>query len=105
MGRVFAVYDSNKLDLIRVWTRSWEARGWEPRLLTPREVKLHSIDKLIREKGGGFLYELSVVNFSWDCGTSPAPRCIARYGKRGWESAKLVKFESEQQVLDCGRAI
>jgi len=104
MGRVFAVYDSSKLDLIRVWARSWEARGWEPRLLSPREVKSQSVEKLVKEKGGGFLYDLDVVNFSWSCGSTP-PKGIARHGKRGWESAKLVRFESEQQVLDCGRAI
>jgi hypothetical protein len=101
MSQVFAFYIEAQLDLIRPWARSWESHGFIPRLLTHRDS---NSEKAIREKGGGFLYSLSVINFGWKRGTKP-PSKVFQYGSRGWETAQLVEFETEEQVLSCGRTI
>lgn len=76
--------------LFRVFNRSWSARGWEVRIGT--RTGLDDIDTRV-----------NVINFSYRPG-DPRPRAV-KYGKPGWETAALVIFQTEDQVLNCGRPI
>ena len=63
--KAFAVFSEGKAGLIRVWAQSWEARGWRPQLLTSRELEEHgSARKAAKNRGGGLLTDLCVINFS-----------------------------------------
>jgi hypothetical protein len=99
--KVFADYEESEAPLLRVWVRSWTARGWEPRLLSYPPTRFHP-----QMKPGTFLKVLPrVINFSFRPSRKGLPRVIG-YGKRGWKTAALVRFPAgttEDQVLTCGR--
>lgn len=106
--RVFAVYSGSKAALVRVWAKSWEARGWVPQLLSEREVRQHGNPRRASvARGGGHLTDLCWINFS----LTPrrrAQRTVKKFSRPGWESADLVRFPAtatEQQVRECGRAL
>ena len=108
---VFIVYDEAHIDRLRIWARSWRANGWTPRILTRRDLgdkpTARKVEQIIKAKGGGFLQSDSVINFSYVRGKSrPSP--VRTYGKRGWETADLVRFPSdatEDLILNCGRKL
>lgn len=106
--KVFAEYSSGKAGLIRVWAQSWEAAGWEPQLLSEREVLDAGSARLAaKARGGGLLVDICTINFGLRF-RSPASRRAVVFGKRGWADANLVKFPAdftEQQVWDCGRKL
>ena len=76
---------------MRVWVRSWEARGWQV---------------CIKEKGRAPCKNVSirVINFSFRPGQR-WPKRIVRYRFPGWQKAPLVRFASEDEVLSCGRPL
>lgn len=100
--KVFALFSPDKAALVRVWARSWAARGWRPQVLTEREVReAGSPRKAARARGGGVLTDLQVINFGYRRGGKKARKT---HGKPGWESADLVVFPAsftEQDVRDA----
>lgn len=108
MPFVFAPYQSAAVGLARVWSESWAARGWDPKLISAREIKEFATkERAARRRGGGRMSDLRVINFSF-----PAPgrrrAKITNYGRRGWEDAALVRFPasaSEVEVRGCGRCL
>lgn len=93
MQNVFLVYNRNHLEALRKVSSSWEKHGWNVRLYLPRT---HQRPKR------AILMDCRVVNF----GLRPGQRrLISTYGKKGWQSAKLVKFPSGKldEILTCGR--
>jgi hypothetical protein len=106
--RVFATFSAPKAGLVRVWAHSWASRGWSPKLIAEREVReFGTARRAARSRGGGFMSDLRVINFS----CTPRKRNKRRtvlVGRPGWETADLVKFPvsaTEQEVRDCGRPL
>jgi len=105
--RVFAKYSGDLVSLVRIWSRSWESRGWEPRLLSAKEIEeAGSVKRAIEARGGGRLTHLLVINFSHDPdGDSRGP---VRIGRRRWKTAGLVRFPggtTEADIIGCGREL
>jgi hypothetical protein len=106
--KLFAEYSERKVGLVRVWMKSWTARGWEPQLLSRKEVlEAGNPQKAARARGGGAVGDASVINYGYRARKGAAPR-VKQFGKPGWESADLVRFPAgatESQVLECGRCL
>lgn len=99
--KVFTLFDPATAGLLRVWARSWANRGWTPRLLTARDVKRHTPQE-VAEKRRGVFVPPGVINFHFKKNPMPFTRA---FKETGWEGAALVKFETEDEVLNCGRPI
>jgi len=81
--------------LVGIWSRSWRVFGWTPRLTSVRDIG--------KPKIRGLQSDCRVINFGLRRGRA---RAIG-YGKRGWKSAKLVRFPAnatESFILSCGRS-
>ena len=107
MRRVFAVFESSKVALVRVWIDSWAARGWSPQLISPREIEeAGSVPQALRRRArGGAVTDLLAINFS---GRPRDSLRAVRLGRRGWQSAPVVRFPagtSEADVFSCGRKL
>lgn len=106
--KVFAVFSERKAGLIKVWSRSWEAHGWTPQLISSKELAvMGSVRAAARARGGGLLADLQVINFDYPSRKRPRRRILA-YGCPGWEKARLVQFPSEateEDVQKCGRPL
>jgi hypothetical protein len=106
--KVFAAFSLPKAGLVRVWMQSWEARGWQPRLVSEREVREYvTVRRAIKARGGGHLTDLRVINFSCTP-RGRAHRKLSKFGRPGWELADLVGFpedSTEQSIRDCGRPV
>jgi hypothetical protein len=94
---VFTHWKGSNPTLLRVWARSWESRGWKPRLLTTRNP---------RPPAGAFVVPCSAINFSRRPKRGPLP--VSVFGEPGWDSAPVVLFpadSTEDAVLNCGRPL
>ena len=104
---VFAIFSEPKAALASLWIRSWEARGWAARILSAREVQeAGSVRKAVvrRNRASFLISDLQVINFSLPAKRGPAFRAIW-FGKRGWKTARLVRFSSVGEVYACGRPL
>jgi hypothetical protein len=102
--QVFTLYQPKTAGMLRLWALSWERRGWKTRLLTDRELKkFGSIKRAMRGRKRAIFVPPSAINF----GFSPGKRLpkISRFPARGWESAPVVQFKREYDILNCGRYI
>ena len=104
--------------IIRLWERSWRARGWEPRILTPRTAQdifdfKDELEALLRFgpcrlERVGLLVAFNVVNFGLKPkGVGKIINC-SEWLADGWKTAALVRFTDfpiYENILDCGRAI
>jgi hypothetical protein len=108
--QIFAVFSSAEAHLVRLWVDSWHARGWEPQLISAKEIEEHgSAKEAARQRGGpkAALVSLGVLNFNCPV-TAARPLRPVRYGKRGWRSAGLVRFHAdmtEDRLAGCGRTL
>jgi hypothetical protein len=63
--KVFAPYIPELSHLVRLWSRSWEAQGWTPQLISEREVYVAgSIRRALRKRKGRILVSLATINLS-----------------------------------------
>lgn len=104
--RVFASYSERSAPLIRVWAESWALRGWNPKIISAKELdEVGPLKVSAKARGGGLLSDVLVINFGFPVRGRRACRAI-RYGGRGWLQAPLVRFPagtSEDTVRNCGR--
>ena len=92
---VFLRYNRRHLEALRLVCESWEACGWKVRIHLPVTHKTPKRAVMVDSR---------VVNF----GCRPGQRRkIAVYGRKGWQSARLVKFPSGKldDILTCGRNV
>ena len=104
---VFAAFSESKAELVSLWIRSWEARGWKARILSIREIEeAGDLGKAVwkRLPRGGRIVDLRTINFSLPAKKDQNLRAI-RFGKRGWKTAGLVRFSSVGEVYACGRPL
>jgi hypothetical protein len=89
---VFLVYNRRHLETLRMVAQSWTRHGWDVRLRMPRT----------RVRKRAVLMDARVVNFGLRPGQ---PRKISTFGKKGWQTARLVRFPSGKldDILTCGR--
>ena len=103
--KVFAAYSREKVGIVRVWAESWAARGWSPRLISPKEIReFGSPRKAAEARGGGILTDLLTINFAG----RRHPLKSRRFGRPGWEDAPLVRFTpgtDESSIRECGRCL
>lgn len=123
---VYTYWDSSghapkhQAELIRLWCKSWEARGWTPRILTVRNAQKHPRFKqahpddycylafeLVRGKS-----KMLVPSYEINFGYTPRDwntrsRNISFFPSQGWEEASCVLFENcaPEVILNCGRKI
>lgn len=112
----------NQTEMLRIWVRSWKARGWRPRILTIRNaakhpdfVRLkdhwHELPRLAQESAKAtHFFEASVINFSFRPKRVRAVKefHVKRYLSDGWEQSALVEFENCHDVSlieHCGRPL
>lgn len=128
MANVYCYFDASEhadpaqAALLRVWVRSWKARGWKPRILTVRNAAKHAdyalfkgdnceLPRLAQEAvRAKWLCPLNEINFSF----TPAkfkklglPR-QCRFGNPGWKEASVVNFPcvSDLDIIEkCGRPL
>jgi len=122
--KVFIVYDlagpARQAELIRLFERSWGARGWRVLLLTKWQARKHPdfvetmpveewkwLALYIRTRGrGGLVMSSSMMNFSARNGKE-AER-IAQFSYEGWETSPVVNFPNNfgmDEILTCGRSL
>ena len=110
MKQIFAVFTTAEAHLVRLWVDSWTARGWQPQVISAKEVgEFGSAKEAARRRGGpkASLVSLCVLNFNCPV-TAARPLRPVRYGKRGWLSAGLVRFPddmTEDRLAGCGRTL
>ena len=106
--KVFAVFAESLAGVVKIWSRSWAARGWTPQLISHKEIEAHGSPRAAaKARGGGFLSHLFVINFSYPARRRPRVRTV-KQGAPGWTEAPLVRFPpgvTEQDIRDCGRAL
>ena len=106
--KVFAVFAEPLAEIVKLWARSWAARGWTPQLLSHKEIEIHGSPRAAaRARGGGFLSTLLVLNFSYPARRRPRVRTV-KWGSPGWQTAPLVRFPpgvTEQDIRGCARAL
>lgn len=116
---VYTLFSPKHAHMLRLWSLSWERRGWTTRLLTPRDVEKHgSVARAMKGRAGIFVPP-TVINFSMAApkrGQLPvirgypvkagkiAPK-VTGFGKRHWDTMPLVSFKREFEVLNCGRPL
>lgn len=126
MPNVFAYFDSsehaelNQCAMLRLWFRSWAARGWTPRLLTIRNAINHPRFEALRHDPRNLCYMAAeCAKVKWVCPVeainfnfTPANYrkqgvpLYRSYGSVGWEGAGVVHFENchdAEIVTHCGR--
>jgi len=107
--QIFAVFTTAEAHLVRLWVDSWQARGWEPQIISAKEVgDFGSALCAAKHRGGprAQVVPLCVLNFDLHA-SSGALRAV-RYGKRGWLTAPLVRFPvdmTESRIAGCGRPL
>lgn len=84
----------NQGELLRVWDRSWRARGWKTKIILPGEAEC------------GLVVPYWWINFSY----RPSMRnyTTRSFGDEEWMTADVVKFRAditELQILECGRSL
>lgn len=114
--------DSNQPMLLRLWARSWSARGWRPRILTVRNAERHpSFSKLRHDHRELPRLAQEIAKVKWLCpmttmnfGLSPARYkrhgmpLLRHFHEVGWEGAPLVDFPNvhDADVIEhCGRPL
>lgn len=88
--KIFTTLALGQGALMRVWCRSWESRGWETRLRSDKAERGRDV-------------KVNIINFSFKPGQR-WPR-VVKFGRPGWKLAALVRFDTEDQVLNCGRPL
>jgi hypothetical protein len=121
--QVFTYWDSSPTadpaqpGLLRLWVRSWAARGWKPRVLTARNAAKHpQFSKLdarehprlaMESVKAKWLSPIGSVNFAF------TPRVYNKHGIARYalsidpaaQHAALVIFSSAQEFERCGRSL
>jgi hypothetical protein len=100
---VYALFDDNAADqklqcnLLRLWYRSWYARGWQPRLLTSANSPPYPYN----------LCDVAVMNFSFRPSQHQTKAKIISipFGDPAWEHCPLVLFKRAEDVENCGRPL
>jgi hypothetical protein len=102
---IYTLWGPGQAELFRLWDRSWRARGWKTRILTATKFSQvnNSPHKLLK-KDGLLISSFRVINFSLKARGQLKLQAIY-FNKPGWETSPLVVFETEAQVLECGRKI
>lgn len=101
--KVFTLYSSAFANSLRLWIKNWESKGFEPKLISLRELEDSTLKQIVRRRGGGILVRLGSFNLSHKRGRVK----FARYGARGWQKAPVVVFPPRtepafiQKVLDA----
>lgn len=102
--RVFAQFSERSAGLVKVWAKSWAARGWTPQLLSAQEVSAcGSARAAARRRGGGLLADLRVINYGYPSRRCPRRRVVA-FNAAGWQDALLVRFSSTATEADVHSA-
>lgn len=102
---VYTLFSAKHAAILRLWSLSWERRGWETRLLTPRDiVKYGSVKRAMKTRKGLFV-DPTVINFDFRPRRKTKLPRIVKSSTRHWDVMPLVKFPTEGEVLRCGRAI
>lgn len=110
---MFAFFDPDAPHpLLRLWIKTWSARGWTPRLILPSETETGlSLRQAANRRGGGVVTTAGEINFSRKPRTKhPTKR---NFGDPGWQKADTVVFArgplgiepTEEEILHCGRAL
>jgi hypothetical protein len=103
--QVFTLYSPKTADLLRLWALSWQRRGWKTRLLTDRELKkFGSVKKAMAGRKRAIFVPPTAINFGLSARIKRLPK-MSRFPARGWESAPVVQFRREYEILNCGRHI
>lgn len=107
--RILAVYRAVDAGLIRLWERSWRARGWTPGLLSPKEVESCSARAAAATRRASLVCNARTINFSYRVPRARPVRIkYKKFGTAGWQSADVVQFPAgmtEADILQCGRRI
>jgi len=112
---VFAVFSEAQADLVSTWIASWEARGWQTRLLSTREVQEAGGDavkamrcRCVRLRAShARLTDLLTINFALSA-KRPGKWRLVRLNRRGWKTSPLVKFPpgtTRNTIFNCGRQL
>lgn len=114
--------DTNQASLLRLWVRTWSARGWEPRILTVRNAARHprfgtlgsihsNLPHLAAESAKvRWLVPVHAMNFSFTPAQyrkSGSPR-IHHFHSAGWDTAPVVDFPNvhDTDIIEhCGRPL
>lgn len=128
---IFTYWDSTdsapprQAELLRLWERSWSARGWNPRILTIRNAREHAAFKqahpaahyflALEMAGGGYYADVRSINYSLLSKHVSKPRRKKmhiiipprRYLEEGWLAAPVVWFDNRtpEDVVNCGRVL
>lgn len=128
MPNVYTYFDSspsadpNQATILRLWVRSWEARGWKPKILTVQNASRHpqyeklkadprELPRLAAESVGvKWITPWHAINFSFkprDFKKFGSPKII-HFHSAGWESSAVVDFPNvhDPDVIEhCGRPL
>jgi len=114
--------ESNQPHMLRLWVRSWTARGWTPRILTVRNAEKHPrYDQLKHDYRNLCMMAAEATNVKWVCpieaiNFSFTPRMFRKqgaplarqFGSVGWESSPVVHFPNihDMSLIEhCGRPL
>jgi hypothetical protein len=108
--QIFSAFTAVEAHFVRLWVDSWAARGWEPQILSAKEVAAcGSVKQAAIRRGGKHAEVAPLCALNFNCPvTAKKPLRPVRYGKRGWLSAGLVRFPvdmTEDRMADCGRTL
>lgn len=128
MPNVFCYFDSSEHadasqpHMLRLWVRSWSARGWTPRILTVRNAEKHPrYEDLKHDYRNLCMMAAEAAKVKWVCPIDainfsftpamfrksgvPAPR---HFHAAGWETAPVVDFSNihDMSIIEhCGRPL
>jgi hypothetical protein len=109
--RILTVYSPAEAGLYRVWERSWRSRGFEPGIISAKEIQKRGSSRAAAKARRSRLpvHPPRLINFSLTKGKVRRQRfSYARFGSSGWEKAPVVLFPegtTEAQILNCGRRV
>jgi hypothetical protein len=114
--------DPSQCSILRLWVRSWESRGWTPRILTVKNAAKHpqyaslkddprELPRLAAEAAGvKWLMPVHAINFSFTPSQyrkSGAPS-VRHFHSVGWDIAGVVDFPNvhDPDIIEhCGRPL
>src|SRR6185503_6715530 len=96
---VYTTFDPDRPTVLRLWVRTWAARGWTPRLLLSGE----------KSPAGHPHVACDCINFDFHWTTRPYAHLRARRaGAKGWGTAPIVRFPfaaTDEDIFAWGRAL
>lgn len=90
--QILTVYSPEDSGFYRLWERSWRLRGWEPGIITPKEIFRYKTPKAAaKARGATLIISPRMINLSFKRPRKTPTRIpFVRRGSPGWEKASVV---------------